>query len=276
METNIQHGLPINIFPFYLIIFFGSWLYYTTIYIRSVHPSLVNNRITWYKLNLGNLKMLAILITIVLGILIGYFVLVNFTALHSITLLQWLLIISVPAAGALYTFTPPVIIHKKIRQVGWLKPFIVGYTWSGLVTFIPLIALQVQHNGMNTPLYPGFLFWFSNFVLVTILAVIFDVKDYKSDLAHNLATFPARYGIQNTYRYILLPATIFAIAIILLFQVQRHYNWIQAIVQLLPFCILLFIVLMPQKKRTIFHYLVVIDGIMLLKAVCGIISIEFF
>jgi 4-hydroxybenzoate polyprenyltransferase len=277
IETNLLHGYGINQFPFYLLIFFGSWIYYTMIYVRSIHPASTNARVVWYRSNLPAIKKVLYVVLILVGIFLVILLAKNYRSFIHLNLLQWLLALSVPLVAALYTFHPPIIFTKKFRQIGWLKPFIVGFTWSGWVTVYPLLVYQMQHgHSLSNPVFPNLLFWLSNFIYITILAIIFDVKDYYSDVRHQLKTFPAQYGIHNTYRYILLPATLVNIAITIAFQVQQQFTFTQSFIQLIPFGILLVLVLLPQKDRSIFHYLVVIDGLMLLKAICGIISIQFF
>lgn len=274
IETNLLSGLTINHFPFYLLIFFGSWIYYTMIYVRSTTPKSRNDISVWYWQHLKPITLILFgIIALVMG-LCFFLIWDHFNAIRQLSLLHWILMASVPLAGILYTFQMPVP-FIKFRQVGWLKPIIIGITWSGWVTIFPVVVWQLQNAPPGRMIFPNPLLWLINFLFVTILAIVFDIKDYRTDFKKDLMTFPAQYGVTNTYNYILLPATILNIILVLLFQIQQAYTFAQIILQLLPFLLLLFIIYRKVGTRQALYYLLIVDGLMLLKGICGSVSIFF-
>ncbi|WP_207492907.1 UbiA family prenyltransferase [Aridibaculum aurantiacum] len=275
IETNVVMGLGLNHFPFYLLIFFGSWIYYTMIYVRSTSANANKEINAWYRQNLNRIKNVLSAVLLVEVLLACYFVSFHFNAIKQLSLLHWLLLASVPAGGALYTFHMPAP-FKKFRQIGWLKPIVIGATWTGWVTIFPVVAWQVQYGIPGEHIYPQPLFWLINLIFITALAIIFDVKDYKTDIQKDLMTYPAQYGIKNTYRYILLPLTVFSIILVVLFQINNGFTFAQSIIQQLPFLLLLYIINKRPGSLNTLYYLFYIDGLMLLKALCNIVSIEFF
>jgi hypothetical protein len=50
-----------------------------------------------------------------------------------------------PIVALTYTFNLlPFPEIKKLRRIGWLKPFIIGFVWSGIVSVYPIIFYQLQ------------------------------------------------------------------------------------------------------------------------------------
>ncbi len=276
IESNLLQRLSINHFPFYLLIFFGSWIYYTMIYIRASAANARSPINDWYRDNLPTFKRILLAVIVLELALFVFFIDFHFFTIKHITFTQWLLLASIPISGALYTFDLPFSFLKKFRLVGWLKPLIIGYTWSGWITIFPIIGWQMQYGGNDQPVFPNFLLWLQNFLFITVLAIIFDVKDYEIDTRKSLRTLPAQWGIKNTYRYFILPGTLLCIAVSIWFQWMQQFSFSQIIVQLIPFGLLLVEAIRPPKHQSIFYYLVYIDGLMLLKAIFGIISIQYF
>jgi 4-hydroxybenzoate polyprenyltransferase len=272
IETNLLHGYSLNEFPFYLLVFFGSWIYYTMIYVRSISPKSTNPRIVWYRENLTNIRRVLYFILLIELLLIIVCIGMYFKGVFYLSNTQWLLVISVPLVAGLYTFNIRLGKFKKFRQIGWLKPLVIGYTWTGWVTIYPLVIWQMQYAPTQPiKVLPHPLYWLSNFIFITVLAIIFDVKDFSSDLRNNLKTFPTRLGITSTFRRVIVPMVLLNIAVVVMYQWHR-FPVVQSVVQLVPFLLLLWIGLKHQNQRSILYYLVAIDGLMLLKGVCGIIS----
>ncbi len=143
IETNLIHKLPLNIFPFYLLIFSCTWLYYTMIYVRSVGAKNYDERTLWYRRHLRLIKLLLKLTLALVATFILYLLIKNLNSFYGFKVFQWLMILVFPLVAALYTFKFPLFYYRKIRQIGWLKPFVVGFTWSGWVTVYPLLVWQV-------------------------------------------------------------------------------------------------------------------------------------
>ncbi len=277
IETNLIHNLSLDIFPFYLLIFSCTWIYYTMIYVRSVGARNYDERTLWYRRHLKIIKLLLKLALALVAAFILYLLIKNLNSFYGFKVFQWLMILVFPLVAALYTFKFPLFNSKKIRQIGWLKPFVVGFTWSGWVTVYPVLVWQVQAGvSPGNPVIPSGLFWLQNFLFISILAIIFDIKDYRTDVRLRLNTYPAKLGIRNTFRYVIYPVFIFNMIVFFLFQRQKNFSPVQTFLQLLPYLFLLWVILTHRKPREVLYYLVAIDGLMFLKAICGMISISFF
>jgi 4-hydroxybenzoate polyprenyltransferase len=184
--------------------------------------------------------------------------------------------VAFPLIAGWYTFAPGFLGIKTIRQTGWIKPFIVGLTWAGWVTIYPVIIWNVQ-TGLNPSfsLLSLFLLWLQNFLFFSINAIIFDIKDYRTDSYYHLKTYPVILGIKDTFRFIVIPATFLNLIVFFLFQSQKNFSFLQIAIQLIPYALLIFVIAKYHKGRNVLYYLAVVDGLVFLKATCGILSILF-
>lgn len=274
IETNLLLNISLNILPFYLLTFFCTIIYYTMIYVRSVRTKNYNDRTVWYRNNLSAIKK-ALKAGIALTVAILLFLICkNLDTLRLLSPAHFLLITAFPLIAAWYTFVPKVFRLIKIRQIGWIKPFIVGLTWAGWVTIYPVIIWQVQRKQIgNYQVLSLLLLCLQNFLFFSINAVIFDIKDYRTDTQHQLKTYPVVLGIRNTFRFIVLPLTALNLVIFFLFQQQQKFTVLQTIIQLIPYTLLVFIIVKYRHGRKVLYYLAAVDGLVFLKAFCGITSI---
>jgi hypothetical protein len=61
----------------------------------------------------------------------------------------------------------------------------------------------------------------------------------------------------------------------LTFAVYRNFSPVTVLLNLIPFICLLVVAFSLHKPRKILYYLIVIDGLLLVKAICGITGILF-
>lgn len=277
IESNLLNHISLNVFPFYLLIFFCTCIYYTMIYVRSVRTKNYDDRTLWYRANLDKIKVTlkgAIAVTVAF---ILFLVWQNFQKLLLLSPLQIGLIFAFPLIAGWYTFTPPIFNIRQIRQIGWIKPFVVGFTWSGWVTIYPILIWQVQRVHIDSsPVFPSFLLWLQNFLYLSVIAMLFDIKDFRTDVKHQLKTYPVILGIKRTFRYIIIPALMVNMAVFFFYQWQQQNQLMQTVLQLIPYLLLVYIIIKHQQQKSVLYYLVAIDGLLFVKAVCGITSIYIF
>lgn len=158
----------------------------------------------------------------------------------------------------------------NLRRIGWLKPFIIGFVWAGTVSFFPILFSGFWHH-YSFPLKYLFMFLFiKNMMFITVLCVLFDIKDYAMDYNHHLQTHVVKFGLRNTiYKYV-VPLIILGLIALYINAWLLHFNIYRIAINTLPFIAVLLVAFSLQKRRPILYYLSVIDGLMLFKALCGI------
>lgn len=81
--------------------------------------------------------------------------------------------------------------RSSLRSVPGLKIFCIAFTWSGVAVLFSLLAAKqpLRHT--------HFLFFFQQFLLVTVWTLPFDLRDLKHDPIE-LRTIPQVLGVKNT------------------------------------------------------------------------------
>ncbi|MCX2573234.1 UbiA prenyltransferase family protein [Pedobacter sandarakinus] len=114
-----------------------------------------------------------------------------------------------------------------------------------------------------------------NWMFCTVNAIIFDIKDYPTDANKHLRTFVVRYGLRKTIFNILIPLLIVGLLSLGIFADYKDFAWPQVLCNVLPFLLTIYVAYTMHKRKNILYYLMVIDGLILFKALCGILGMQF-
>lgn len=271
VETCVQLHLPLNSIAFYIFLFSSTVLYYTWAYtLPGTGNKLFNPRTAWYKKHLSFIRKTQFLFVLVILITVSLLIAENYNRLHNLSLYDWGILVSVPLTGLLYYgLLPGSVPGKNLRNTGWIKAFVIGYVWAGWICFLPVIVLKLKGDVQVTP---GFMLWLfiKNWMFCTVNAIMFDIKDYADDSNRELKTFVVRFGLRKTIFLILIPLLAIGIISFIIFATYNHFKPLQIAFNLVPFLCLLFVSFSLYQRKPILYYLIVIDGLLLIKAVCGI------
>lgn len=276
-ELSTQLRLPYNSPLYYLLIFCAPVMYYTYAYTGILHSdSPANLRSEWYRdhtwlTRITQPVLLAICILCSVAMLLLY----GRNLLH-LPFVYWLIIGVIGMAAVLYYgLLPRSLIQINLRNTGWLKAFVIGFVWGSFVSLLPIIALHVEGRPVVVnPVVVTALF-IKNWMFCTVNAIMFDMKDYEDDSNKQLQTFAVTFGIQRTITYILIPLSVIGMVAMLGMTTYRHFGWLAISINAIPFLLLLLVSWSMHRERNILYYLVVIDGIVLVKALCGIFAMQF-
>ena len=105
---------------------------------------------------------------------------------------------------------------------------------------------------------------------------MFDIKDYAADHNSQLKTFVVTYGLRKTIFLIIIPLSAVGLGTFVLYAFLREFSWQRIVINIIPFVLLIIVALSMQRRKNILYYLAIIDGLMLVKAICGIIGIIFY
>ncbi len=275
VETNVQHRYPLNDALFYWMAGLGVTWYYTSLYIADIPDQDLNSRVTWYRRNkhlvaaiqkITLLALMALAITYVLRYSKGF---------AAMGFLHYLQLSLFPLVALAYTYhLLPFVNVKKLRRIGWLKPFVIGFVWSGIVSVYPVFCLQLEQGQVGQFFqWPSVWLWLKNLMYITTLCIMFDIKDYESDRTFALKTYAVQFGITNTIRYIIIPLVVAGMAAFFMFTLSHHFPAARIAMNAIPYVLLLASAYTLYTKRSILYYLFVIDGLMIIKAIFGIASI---
>ena len=277
IETCVQLRIPFNSIIYYLLLFCGTVMYYTYAYTGVLQSqSSANLRSQWY-MNHQTIVHYSQLALLSACMVLGSIMFINgFKGLLDLPLIYWLIVIVIFLSSMLYYGLLPKSVFKlNLRNTGWLKAFVIGFVWAGCVSLIPIVLSQIGKETYTTdPILFAGLF-IKNWMFCTVNAIMFDIKDYEDDSNKQLKTFVVRFGLRRTVSFILIPLVLVGIASVFGFTYYRHLGLLPVLILLLPFLLLLIVSYSMYREKTIFYYLIVIDGLVLIKALCGILAMQF-
>jgi 4-hydroxybenzoate polyprenyltransferase len=276
VETSFQLRLPFNSIAYYALLFCGTVMYYSYAYSKPLQSFANNPRSLWYVEHNTFIKYSQWFLLIICIILSGLLFIENYSNLFQLPLKYWLIIIAMLLSAILYYGLLPRSFFKlNLRNTGWLKAFVIGFVWSCCVSLLPIIVLQLERGYYYVGIVLALGLFIKNWMFCTVNAIMFDMKDYEDDSNHQLKTFVVRFGLYRTIFFILMPLVLIGIFFLFGFAHYRHFGFWPILFNLIPFLLLLIVAYSMQRQKKILYYLVVIDGIIFIKAICGIIAMQF-
>jgi hypothetical protein len=271
LETCRQLEIPCNEFLMYSVAFIGTVLFYNYPYTKKYYSLSTNPRLQWYFRNRAWVSGSLIALTVIVAILATWFVLENIPVIKNTGSKQWLLLLLFPVAGALY-YGAGSISGFNLRQVSLIKPFVIGFVWAGVVTIYPVLYYDVKYSKEVMPTFLANLLFFKNFMFISVLAIMFDIKDYVTDSHTRLNTLVVKIGLRKTIFYALIPLPILGLLTFISYAIPHQFDLPKMILIMFPFFLLVAVAYSLKKRRTLLYYLVVVDGLMILKALFGIVA----
>jgi hypothetical protein len=272
IEATLQQRVPLNPWPFYFLLFAATVLFYNYPYARKLTKAGNNPRTAWNIRHYHFLYWNQVVLTIILlgaGLLFLY---CYRQVIPNMNLVHWLLLLFFPVVAGLYYGSNVLSKRYNLRSIGLLKPFVIGFTWAGLVVVYPVLYYNILQGQPYVFTLLGTMLFFKNLVFISVLCIMFDIKDYASDHKQGLKTFVVRLGLRKTIVYVLLPLPLLGLLTFVTYAYLHQFNTIRILLNMVPFILLLFTAASLRKRRTLMYYLVIIDGLMLVKAACGIVA----
>ena len=277
IEAALQQRFPLNSLGYYAAVFCVTILYYTKAYIQETTFETNNKRLLWYRQHKKFVYASQMFFTILLSVIGVVFIKQFYAEVLHMPAYHWLLIAVFPSFAAFYYGVEGKTFGAiNLRNIGWLKPFIIGFVWGGLVTVYPVFYYDIIHKVGYQPTFIGSLLLLKNFMFVTVLCIMFDIKDYAMDHNQQLKTFVVKVGLRRTIFFILIPLCILGLGTFLAYGFTHNFSTMKILLNLIPFILLIIVAFSMKRRRPILYYLAIIDGLMLVKALCGSIAMIYF
>ena len=276
VEATFQLRLPFNSVNYYLLLFLAPTIYYTYAYNKvSTNPATTNPRNKWYFKHKNFINWSQLILFFICMLLAVNLLYQNFSNIFRLPVSYWIAIAMIITAGILYYgLLPKSFLNFSLRNTGWLKAFVIGFVWACCANVLPLIMLKIETGiGYHDSVLWTWLF-IKNWMFCTVNAIIFDIKDYPTDANKHLRTFVVRYGLRKTIFSILIPLLIIGLISLGVFASYKGFGWPQVLCNILPFLLTIYVAYSMHKRKNILYYLMVIDGLILFKAICGIIGMQ--
>jgi 4-hydroxybenzoate polyprenyltransferase len=252
-------------------------MYYTYAYEGAAGDVRFDNpRTEWYRTHHRFILLSQLVLLCLCAGLFVWMVGRNYRAVLDLPVYYWLAVgIMGLAALSYYGLLPHSSFRLNLRNSGWAKAFVIGFVWACTVNILPLIVLRIENTVYHAD--PVLVLWLfvKNWMFCTVNAIMFDLKDYADDANHELKTFVVRFGLRKTIYFVLIPLLVIGILSLIAFTVIRHFPLVPVLFNLVPFLCLLVVAYSLHHRKPILFYLIVIDGLLLIKAFCGIAGAQF-
>ena len=268
-QTAIILGIPFANPWFYLATFSATLLYYSHASLFDSSTQITDERMHWYQRHTGRIRVSQGILSLLLLIAI----LQLFPALIPGSLLSlWPAIVFPLLAALYYGGIQPGKAQFNLRKYGWLKPIIIALVWGGIGTLIPEWWAVASLHQPYIPSSPALLLLLQQGLFMLALSILFDVKDYDADHNQQIKTWVIRVGPGQLLLRIIIPLAIMGAIAETYPYFTQGYPPYYALLNTIPWVLLIFACQSLSRHRSVVHYLWVIDGLIPLKAGIGIIA----
>jgi 4-hydroxybenzoate polyprenyltransferase len=186
------------------------------------------------------------------GILISAF----FCTVKEIIILIPLGLVSVLYTGAIISRNKMVL---KLREVPFLKIFLIAFVWSCATVLLPAINLgqPILSQEVLTLLLRRMLFIFA-------ITVPFDIRDLKADASARIKTLPTVFGLDTARSMAIAAMLIFAALVIYQYFISEQ-NILLCVAFLISAVVSIWLIKKPAGENKRWHYYIGLDGMMLLQ-----------
>ncbi|MBW1619432.1 hypothetical protein [Empedobacter falsenii] len=274
IETNIKIGLPFNSIAYYAFISTITVLFYLYAYrIPKSLKSSSNPRTQFYITHRKSVCIYTAILAVI-ALVSGIILALNCLSNYEILTWKWLAVLFFTTVLSFGYYDLKLGI--SLRKTMLLKPFLIGWTWAITTVFLPVLFLMLK-NETHYVIDAKFYFLFSQtFMYCVVNAILFDLKDYEDDSNRNLKTFVVKYGYHFTLNRIILPLIFLGFLSFVIFGICYGLPLHRILFMLIPIVFLAIFAFKLNRPKAILYYLIAIDGMILLKAICGILSVILF
>jgi 4-hydroxybenzoate polyprenyltransferase len=146
-------------------------------------------------------------------------------------------------------YMPPL----NLRRIGFLKPLIISGIWVVSCAVVPLIENQLFHPNVIWLLL-------SQFCFISVLSILFDVKDSTDDFLNGIATYSNSLGMKGT-RLLCCLLCMASMACFYQFKHRPHSLFAEAALMVAT----VFTVFITHEKRHRFYFYLWVDGLLILQ-----------
>lgn len=275
VDASLKQRLPLSSPIYYAWVAAATVFFYTMPYVARLEPT--DERLEWYGRHRPFLfwSMLANLLVVLLSG--GWLAYRYGEALLERSAFEWFCLLAFPILAVSYYGRFPGHDADRplltgLRQIGWLKPFVIGVVWAGLVTVIPAVFSRMEHGGHFEPDLLHAVLFLRNAMYVSMLAILFDVKDFASDTHHRLMTFVVLAGLYQTIFFVIVPLSAAGMALFVYYGVTHVFHVMRIVLNMVPFALVVLAAWSLRRPRSVMYYFVAIDGLLFVKAGCGIVA----
>ena len=116
------------------------------------------------------------------------------TVWYFMPLASWKFFLMLLPGGVIaVAYVLPFLKHwRRLRDLGWIKIILIGWSWGWLTAFIPAYYFE------NIPLHLAMIIGLERALFIIAITIPFEIRDIRIDTSVGLLTMPSRFGMQRT------------------------------------------------------------------------------
>jgi 1,4-dihydroxy-2-naphthoate octaprenyltransferase len=249
--------------------------YYNHSYLLESIDDAPNQRTIWVREHAGRIKKIQKLLFVFLVVGGSYELYTLFPGIHLIGIDDILYCCLIGLGSFLYYFDTKKYPFLNLRSYGLLKPVVIGCIWAGVGVYAPYLFLKLTDQHYTGMSHLPILF-VSNALYITVIAVLFDIKDFESDANKQMKTLVVRMGLTKTINWFVVPLGALILMATLRYSYLHQFTGYQILLNTIPLILLISVSYQMHQRKSILYYLAIIDGLIVVKAACGLIATLLF
>jgi 4-hydroxybenzoate polyprenyltransferase len=249
--------------------------YYNHSYLLESIDDAPNQRTIWVREHAGRIKKIQWWLFVFLLMGGGYELYTLFPGIHLMKVDDILFCCLIGLGSFLYYFDTKKYPFLNLRSYGLLKPVVIGCIWSGLGVYAPFLVLKLTDQHYTGMSHLPILF-VSNALYISVIAVLFDIKDFESDANKQMKTLVVRMGLTKTINWFVVPLGALILLATLRYSYLHQFTGYQILLNTIPLILLISVSYQMHQRKSILYYLAIIDGLIVVKAACGLIATLLF
>jgi 4-hydroxybenzoate polyprenyltransferase len=171
----------------------------------------------------------------------------------SFELLFWLLPGAIIGVGYVLPFLSD---KKRLRDLGWTKIIMIGWSWAWLTAFIP--AYIVADEPLQLAIFQGI----ERFLFIIAITIPFEIRDIAVDKSIGLVTMPEKLGRKRTL--IIGWVLVFFFLVLSFITGFHYYNIPYAVTAFFIAIFTLVIIHISHRQRDDYFFGGLTDGLMII------------
>lgn len=249
--------------------------YYNHSYLLESIDDAPNQRTIWVREHAGRIKKIQKLLFAFLLAGGSYELYILYPGIHLMEVDDILYCCLIGLGSFLYYFDTKKYPFINLRSYGLLKPVVIGCIWAGVGVYAPFLYLKISQHYYKGMSHLPILF-VSNALYITVIAVLFDIKDFESDANKQMKTLVVRIGLTKTINWFVVPLAALILLATLRYSYLHQFTGYQILLNTIPLILLISVSYQMHQRKSILYYLAIIDGLIVVKAACGLIATLLF
>jgi 4-hydroxybenzoate polyprenyltransferase len=249
--------------------------YYNHSYLLESIDDAPNQRTIWVREHAGRIKKIQKLLFVFLLVGGSYELYTLYPGIQLLEPIDFLYCCLIGLGSFLYYFDNKKYPFINLRSYGLLKPVVIGCIWAGVGIYAPYLYLKLSQQHYTGMSYLPILF-VSNVLYISVIAVLFDIKDFESDANKQMKTLVVRIGLTKTINWFVVPLGALILLATLRYSYLHQFTGYQILLNTIPLILLISVSYQMHQRKSILYYLAIIDGLIVVKAACGLIATLLF